>query len=75
MSIPIGAAVRYQGRLGRVVRKSPAQRLRWLRGYLAVVLDGEDEICGLPVRSLQYVAKRYDTVIQWDAAQAATLPK
>ena len=64
---PIGAAVRYQGALGRVVRKSPSQRLRWMRDHVAVVLDGREEVEAIHFRHLTYVAKRYETAKQWRA--------
>lgn len=66
MSIPIGAAVRYQGTLGRVVPKTPSQRLSWNRGALAIILDGSSEIDLIEISLLQYVAKRYETAKLWE---------
>lgn len=72
---PIGSAVSYQGRLGRVMRRTPSQRLSWMRSLVPVVLDGDDEINAIDYRNLSYVASKYETAKQWEqlTARRATL--
>ena len=60
--IPIGAGVRYQGRLGKRIKVPLRYRMR---GWTAVRF-GERDVVMLPIRELTYVAKRYEVALLWE---------
>jgi hypothetical protein len=71
MSIPLGAGVRFQEQLGKVVRKTPAQREQFHGTSVAVLFDGQAESVLVRVAKLQYVARHYDTAKAWEREKHA----
>jgi hypothetical protein len=64
--IPIGAGVRFEGRLGRRIRNPPRPKMP--RGYVAVSFFKSDVVF-LPSDKLEYVARNYDTALAWESAR------